>query len=101
MQFVGTACENPGMARPRTGETPSRNVKIGEEWDELGHAIGDRGRAKAIRAGITWYLSVHQLWRHYVAACADEGITPVEDLRRHVEARVRAWHRKHADKDEG
>ncbi|WP_242892506.1 hypothetical protein [Actinomadura litoris] len=88
------------MARPKTGETPGRNVKIGDEWDDLGDAIGARNRAKAIRTGIAWYLSVHPVWSHYAAVCAEEGIDPAEDLHRYVETRVRDWHRKHADKTE-
>lgn len=91
------ACDNQRMARPRTGETPSRNVKIGDEWDDLGDAIGARNRAKAIRAGIAWYLSIHPVWSHYEALCAEEGVDPAEDLRLYVETRVRDWHRKHAD----
>ena len=85
------------MARPRTGETPIRHIKIGDEWDALGEAVGDRNRAKAIRTAIAWFLTVRHLWSHYTAACSDEGISPAEDLRRHIEARVRAWHRTHSD----
>lgn len=92
----GYACEDRPMARPRTGETPIRHIKIGEEWDALGEAIGNRERAKAIRTAINWFLTVHPMWAHYAAACADEGTTPAEDLRRHIETRVLDWHRAHA-----
>lgn len=91
------ACEDQGMARPRTGETPIRHIKIADEWDGLGDAVGARNRAKAVRTAIAWYLTVHHLWAHYTSACADEGTTPAEDLRRYLETRVRDWHRKHAD----
>lgn len=90
------ACEDLDMARPRTGETPPRNIKIGDEWDEFGSAVGDRNRSKRIREGILWFLTVRHLWAHYVSACADEGTTPAEDLRRYVEKRVRDWHRQHS-----
>lgn len=93
----GYECNDRGMPRPKTGETPTRNVKIGDEWDSLGEAIGERNRAKGIRAGIAWYLTVHRLWAHYKTACAEDGLNPEQDLRQHVETRVRDWHRRHAE----
>lgn len=96
MTIRGDTCETRAMARPRTGETPIRHVKIGDEWDELGKAVGSRNRAKAIRAGIAWFLTVQHLWSHYKSVCKDEDIDPAEDLRRYVENRVRNWHRAHA-----
>jgi hypothetical protein len=91
------ACEDLGMARPKTGETPVRHIKIGDDWDALGDAVGTGRRAKAVRAAIAWFLTVQPVWSHYESACTDEGITPEEDLRRYIETKVRDWHRAHAD----
>ncbi|WP_433364183.1 hypothetical protein [Streptosporangium sp. CA-115845] len=42
-----------------------------------------------------------ELWEDFKKACADEGTTPTEDVRTHVEKKVRAWRRRRAQADNG
>jgi hypothetical protein len=56
MSFSGYMCDDRQVPRPATGKTPIRNLRVGDEWDELGEAAGDQGRTAVIKQLIRWYL---------------------------------------------
>jgi hypothetical protein len=44
------------ISRAKDTHTTNRVVRLGEEWDDLGEAAGNRKRAEVIRALVRWYL---------------------------------------------
>jgi hypothetical protein len=45
-------------------------------------------------------IRIHpDLWAEYELACADEGTTRADDVRAHIEKKVRAWKRRIAKRE--
>lgn len=46
----------PVVSKAKDTHTTNRVVRLGDEWEELGEAAGERNRATVIRQLVRWYL---------------------------------------------
>lgn len=59
-----------------------------------GYAVRMVSRAKDTHTTNRVVRVDDDLWRDYSAACADDGVTKADDLRKHMQRKVRAWRRR-------